>query len=372
VWVTDHGLREVARQAPDFFAWRSGVFDVRSDAPELMDHVLQSSLLDNLQFTNEGDLRRRVSFYSGVIREQQAQESADEAFLARMYTRLAGAHYWLGETTSAAQAAEKALTYAELHDDPFTLNDAAQILGLVALDHEAFDRARELFLHALDVGKRYDASRVVASARHQLGTLEQRLENFEEAERWFRSALDLVREAGDLDGQVATLHHLGTIALQTQRYEEAEAWYREALDQAEKLGSGYRTSMLLHQMGALALARGDFASAREQARASISLKRAIGDHGGVAYSLVLLGVAEGQAGRPLKAAELLAEAYATFKDHGEAGPRADVARSGFLTALNASPADEQPRLKQQWLDAGLPPVWEGRDDIAPLEAQPPP
>ena len=59
-WVGPHGLQQVARNAPDFWAWRSGVFDVRTESPQVAESVTQHAMVSNVRYTDRG-LERKAS-----------------------------------------------------------------------------------------------------------------------------------------------------------------------------------------------------------------------------------------------------------------------------------------------------------------------
>ena len=81
-WIREYGLRELATNAPDFWAWRSGVFDFRSEQVELSTPIMQTMIGESLVFQGPGDLDRRISLYEGLIEEYSQQEEPNERFLA--------------------------------------------------------------------------------------------------------------------------------------------------------------------------------------------------------------------------------------------------------------------------------------------------
>ena len=83
-WVREHGLREIATHAPDFWAWRSGVFDFRSEPFNVPLTAMQTALAEPLEFHDRADLERRISLYQGLIQEYSQQPQPDESFLARL------------------------------------------------------------------------------------------------------------------------------------------------------------------------------------------------------------------------------------------------------------------------------------------------
>jgi len=109
-WVGEHGLREVATNAPDFWAWRSGVFDVRSNEPDLSQSLSQVALADDVQFTNRADLERRAELYEGLIEEHEGE---DEEYVAQLRTKLFAILYRLRRLERAEEQAQKACEYAE-------------------------------------------------------------------------------------------------------------------------------------------------------------------------------------------------------------------------------------------------------------------
>jgi len=315
-WVREHGLRELATHAPDFWSWRSGVFDFRSEQIGMPARAVQTELAEPLYFQDRGDLERRVSLYQGLLREYSQQENLDERFLAGIYGRLASAFYLLGHLQQAEQAARDALEHSHhtgdltlKADSLFMLGAVAreqlrleeaenyqqrnlaileklgdevrqalsyQELGMIALERQQFDQAEQWHRKALGIKERYGLEQEEALSYHRLGVIAQMRQQFDEAEQWYRKALQIAERLGLEQMTVSTYHQLGLLAQERQQFDEAEQWYRKALQIAERLGLERNAADQYHQLGLLAQERQQFDEAEQWYRKALQIAERLG------------------------------------------------------------------------------------------------
>ena len=251
-WAGEHGLRELATNAPDFWAWRSGVFDFRSEQFERPAAAMRAALGEPVSFQDRGDLERRIGLYKGLIQEHGGQEKPDERFLARLELRLASACFTLGRLEEARSHALQALEHGPRSDDAGAEADALYVLGNVAIESGHIDEAERHAKKVLAFRRRSDDEAAVAFSYHQIGAVAQHRQRLDEAEEWFRKALTVLERLG-LERSAATeFHHLGVIAQERQWLEEAEGWYRKGLEIFERLGLERDAADEYHQLGTIA------------------------------------------------------------------------------------------------------------------------
>lgn len=396
VWVGDHGLRELARHAPDFFAWRSGVFDVRTDAPETTQHMTQVAATESLRYTTRGDLERRASFYASIIEEHTAQDDPDAAFLARMNRRLASVLLMVRRFDEAGDAAKSALEWAkeanrdderavalfyvarvaqerrdfedaerwyrkslaifEQQGDEHGVAGAHHNLGVIAQERREFDEAENLYRESLEA-ERQDNEHGAAITYHQLGRIAEERRDFEDAERWYRKSLEIAERQGDEHGAASTYHQLGMIAQERRDFEEAKRWYRKSLEIEERQGNEHGVAHTYHQLGMIAQERREFEEAERWYHKSSEVREFQKDNHAAANTHAQLGIVAALQGNYADAVDWLTQSVKAFvRTDDLAGARRNT--RNFLTLIDQAPASERPRLKHQWLDAGLPPVWE--------------
>jgi len=260
-WVTEYGFREIGTKAPDFWAWRSGVFDFRSVRERVEPPALSAAFGGGFEFADRGDLERRVSLYEGLIREQQAADSPDYGFLARLQNRLAWAYFELTRHREAESTARQALECAQRAGDPAEEATAESTLGALAIESAQFDAADAHLRRALEISSGLAQETGVATASHRLGILAQEQQQFDEAEKWYHQALEISERLGLERYAASGYHQLGRIAEERQRFDEAEKWYRQALEIKERLGHPPLAVDTLAQFGVLSRTRGQFPDA---------------------------------------------------------------------------------------------------------------
>jgi len=430
-WVGEHGLREVATNAPDFWAWRSGVFDVRSKFPDSGQSVSWRVLADDIQFTNRGDLERRAQLYEGLI---QRYEGEDDEYVARLRLKLAGTLYWLGRLGWANEEVHRAKEYADRERDNEVLSQAYRLLGVIVQDQRNLDKAEEwyrkslgiakglgnqrgvsktyhelgilaqarrklekaerLFKKSAEIKEQTEDRRLAATSYHQLGNVAQEQGNLEKAEQWYRRAEEIFEHFGDEHSLAKTYHGLGIVSQRQRNLEEAEELYHKAIEIAEQLGDEQGTAKTYHQLGIVSQEQGELEGAKARYSKAAEIFERLDDErwaaktylniGAVAQSRRHFEEAEARYRRALEVFEHLDDEWNASLVHWQWGrlghSRGDLREAGnqyikaiqgfnamnddrnmkqvlegFLEAYEQTSQNVQKDLRQQWIDAGLPP-----------------
>ena len=152
---------------------------------------------------------------------QDMERGAVLLHIAQMYWRL-------GNLGAAQRTAAEAVAIAERGDDVVLLSDACNRLA-VTIQFENPSRARELFVHALDIaGSLGDAFRRVRGLNN-IGVLEMVSNNPDEAWRVLTIAVEQARTAGLLESWGRAELNLGVLAGRIGNYEGALRAFSEAL-----------------------------------------------------------------------------------------------------------------------------------------------
>jgi tetratricopeptide (TPR) repeat protein len=165
-----------------------------------------------------------------VLLALEGEASASHADMERAAVLLliAQMHYRLGDLRAAQRVAEEAVTIAERGDDLVLLGDACNRLA-VTIQMENAPRARELFVHALDIATSLgDAFRRVRGLNN-IGVLEMICNNADEAWRVLTIAVEQARTAGIVESWGRAELNLGVLAGRIGNYEGALRAFSEAL-----------------------------------------------------------------------------------------------------------------------------------------------
>jgi tetratricopeptide (TPR) repeat protein len=255
-WVGEWGLREITTLAPDFWSWSSGTFDIRFERTEERTPVVDFALGEpQLGFEDKGDLLRLVSWYQGMIEEYSQEENPDNAFIGRLYARLAYYLFLVGRLADAEDNALAALKRAQEDENLGTAVDALGIAGRAVHRLRGVTEAKTRFAEALAISEEHNMPAKAATMSYLLGAVDLRQGRIDDAERWQRKALDIVDRLG-FEGEAAlSFHELGHIAAQRFQFDDAERWHQKALDVFDRLGWAGPTASCYHSLGEIARLR---------------------------------------------------------------------------------------------------------------------
>jgi adenylate cyclase len=160
--------------------------------------------------------------------EAEASEANEDMERAAVLLHIAQMHWRLGDLGASQRVAEEAVQIAKRGDDVVLLADACNRLA-VTIQLENAPRARELFVHALDIATSLgDAFRRVRGLNN-IGVLEMICNNSDEAWRVLTIAVEQARTAGIIESWGRAELNLGVLAGRIGNYEGALRAFSEAL-----------------------------------------------------------------------------------------------------------------------------------------------
>lgn len=201
LWLPDYALTALARKAPDFWAWRSGLYEFapeRETAEQTLE-VVSSQAVYITENLSEKAKRERLVMLKGLLEDYRELGSGLREQLAQIHI----------------------------------LNDIGITYGIL----EDFVAAKAAFEEALTVSRMLKDADNEAAALHNLGRVSQEWGEIEEARRLFYESLEIEKKLGDLRGMAITLHQLGRLAEVKGDVTEAARLFRESLNILDKLGT---------------------------------------------------------------------------------------------------------------------------------------
>ena len=253
LWLPDYALTRLAREAPDFWAWRSGVFEF---APEA--EMAESAL-------------RQMVYEPGVV-TSSLDAAAKRERLALLEQLLAD--------------------WRELGEGPHEQDAQVDILWKVGSLHQdlgQYGAARRAHQEALGITQRLNDEQGSAGLLHNLAMLAHRQGDYAEARRLYQESLDIKQQLGNRAGVAISFHQLAVLAQDQGDYAEARRLCQESLDIEQQLGDRAGVAQTLHNLGMLAQDQGDYAEARRLYQESLAIAQQLGDRAGVAQTLFQLG-----------------------------------------------------------------------------------
>jgi len=276
IWLPDYALTRMAREAPDFWGWRSGVFEFY---PELR---LMTSIEKTVTHDAVAD--------SLSLDEKRVRAAALEGLIGDYYELQRGKR-------------ENQALAAVLHS-----------LGNLRYQFGKYDVANKLYQESLRIKQDLGDNKGISASLHQLGRLAQDTGDLAEARRLYQESLEISQELGDKSGISASLHQLGMLAEDTGDLAEARKFYLESLKIFQELGDKSGVSKSLHQLGNLACITGDLAEARRLYQESMKISQELGDKNGLAITSAQLALLDEKECNMNSALELIRLAESIFVD----------------------------------------------------------
>ncbi len=318
-----YALDQLSREAPDFWAWRSGVFEVREEEEHLERMVHDVTRPGPGDYGNLSAVRKRehLEVLRGLLAELEARGDGERA-RGELHYRIARLLRSMGQWPEAEAAAAKALELAREAGDRRAIAAAGHKLAWVTQDRGDLEAAEEGYRKSLEVGEALGDKTCIAASYHQLGMVAQDRGDLAAAEDWYRKALEVFEALGSKTGIASSYHQLGRVAQDRGDLATAEDWYRKALEIDEALGDKTGIAASYHHLGMVAQARGDLEAAEDRYRKSLEIKEALGNRPDKASTYGQLGLLAEARGEPAAALDWTIRCVTLFPEfpHPATGP----------------------------------------------------
>jgi len=285
LWVTHRILREISRQAPDFWSWRKAVlrFVSQETEPILVRHEERS---------------------------QSSQPQSDNAFLPPL-------EELLSEIKSLESSTPESPNLATLYDQLGQVYAKRIASGKAANLEQERQQTIEAFQKAI---YRYQASNSQAALLSlfiELGNFldDQSLHN--QAILAFQRSLEISREIGNRNGEAASLNNLGNAYKSLGQHSRAIDFYQQSLEMMCDIGDRNGEANSLMGLGNAYHSLGQYQRAIDFYQQSLEIKRDIGDRNGEAASLIGLGNAYDSLGQYQRAIELYQQSLEIEREIGD-------------------------------------------------------
>jgi tetratricopeptide (TPR) repeat protein len=273
IWLPDYALTRLAREAPDFWGWRSGVFEF-SPERKFMDFVgksiIQDVQEDRLSLEQKIERATALDGLIGDYREMPRGERENRAF-AEVLRRRGDLHYLLGEHNEAFRMYEESLKISEEIGDRCDVSRSLHRLGILAQDNNEYDKARKYYQKSLKISQEIEDKNRLSKSLHQLGMLAQDIGEYDEARKLYQKSLKISQNLGEMSSVSKSSHQLGMLAQYVGDYEKARKLYQKSLKIDQDLGDKSGVSKSLHQLGMLAQDIGEYDEARKLFKQSLKI-----------------------------------------------------------------------------------------------------
>jgi tetratricopeptide (TPR) repeat protein len=163
-WLPEYALAMVAREAPDFYDWNSGVFEIEVPQPQreaLLAYAL--SLPDEAEASLPVEEKRaRLRLLEGLWEEYRGESVAERQARLQVTLKMARLHESLGDYNQARRLYEESLHIAE---------ELGDNLGVLAQQQGDYGQAWQFYEESLRIAEELGDRVEVASLLHNLGSV---------------------------------------------------------------------------------------------------------------------------------------------------------------------------------------------------------
>ncbi|MDZ8188969.1 MAG: tetratricopeptide repeat protein [Nostoc sp. ChiSLP02] len=339
IFLPDHALIRLAKYAPDFWAWRKGVFyfqTVKSTQELALEKTIQSErilgsldlperqeridLLERLLMEESTDVSTRITLLKelGVAYRSIGEAKRAEYFLLKALKltedneNLAGkkaiilhelgyTYYDLGEWEKAIALYNQSLEIEERIGNVQGKAATLHCLGVLYANKGEVDKAIALYNQSLEIKERIGNVQGKAATLHCLGMIYANKGEVDEAIALYNQVLEIDERTGNVQGKAATLHQLGNLYADKGKVDQAIALYNQSLEITERIGDVQTKAATLHQLAILYANKGEVDEAIALFNQSLEIKERIGNVQGKAMTLWWLGHLAEQQGEYTKA-----------------------------------------------------------------------
>jgi tetratricopeptide (TPR) repeat protein len=321
-WLPDYALTAVARYAPDFWAWRSGVFEFASE------NTLRSQT--TAQFTREGGWSavsnlspeaklRRLRLLESLFDDYKnlPDNAAVQAELANIAFSLGEIHHILYDFAQAIRYYEWALSLhrqmGEKAREAATLNN----IGGVYEDLGDKQQALAYYEQALSLWRQVGNRAGEAGTLNNIGRIYDDLGDKQQALAYYEQALLLRRQVGYKEGESTTLSNIGKVYDDLGDKQQALAYYEQALLLAQQVGDKTGEATTLNNIGRVYSDLGNKQQALTYFEQALSLQRQVGNKGSEATILSNIGMVYSDLGDKQQALTYLEQALLLAQQVGD-------------------------------------------------------
>ncbi|WP_238845530.1 tetratricopeptide repeat protein [Nostoc edaphicum] len=337
IFLPDHALTRLAKYAPDFWAWRKGVFyfqTVQSTQESAIEKTIQSErILGSLDLPER---QERIDLLERLLME----ESTDVRTRITISKELGVAYRSIGETKKAEDFLLKALKLIE--EDENLAGIKASVLhelGYIYHGLGEWDKAIALYNQSLEIKERIVNVQGKAATLHQLGIIYANKGEMHEAIKLYNQSLEITERIGDVQGKAATLHQLGIIYANKGEMDEAIKLYNQSLEIDERIGNVQGKASTLHCLGNLYANKGEVDEAIALYNQSLEIRERIGDVQGKAATLYNLGYIYANKGEVDQAITLFNQSLEIFERIGDVQGKAATLHNLAILYANKEEVD---------------------------------
>jgi len=318
IWIPAYALSVIMRHAPDFFSWRSSIFQFQS-APE---KVFQMSG----QMASEGSMavsnltvkekEERIKAIKNLLDDYQSlpPDESNRRSQAMLMSRLGEIYWMIGKPEEAIEYLQQALMMDREIGDRQEEGIGLGNLGNAYADKGQLGKTIEYQKHALEIAKEFKDKQNESTWLGNLGAAYADMGQLEKAIEYYQQALVINREIGNKRSEGIRLGNLGSAYYSLGQIEKAIEYYQQALVIDKEIGDKRGEGVDLGSLGNAYNEIGQLEKAIEYHQQALVIAKEIGDKQNEGLWLGNLGSAYIRLGQLDKAREYLNQALAIARE----------------------------------------------------------
>jgi len=326
---TPGDLRYLAREAPDFWAFRHRTVELlERPAEPAFARAVWALPREWARDQDKAEIQAGIALRERLLGELDADDPATAPSRASLLHDLGNLHYGLGERRRALKYYEQALSFSREVGDRAGEATALTNIGTVYARLGERQLALEYYEQALPIRREVGDRAREAATLNNIGAVYHGLGEGWRALEYYEQALPIDREVGDRAGEATTLTNIGLVYYNLGERRRALEYYAQALPIRREVGDRAGETRTLNNIGAVYNALGERRRALDYYERALPILREVGDRLGEATMLWNMG-----------------DVYEKLGEYAQAEPL--LARAVELLRAVESPKAER---AQEWLD----------------------
>lgn len=310
LWLPDYALDKVSVSSPDFWAWRSGVYEFPTEKKRWHSECalrLNTGWPALLSLSHQ-EKQQEIERLEELLRTAQniPHRKREKSIIARLSLQLGILYDALGSWNKAWECIEKSRRLAEDVGDQSLQSSAMHDLAALEDLRGNTDAARHLYEQSLLLSEQIGDGRGVAIGLIDLAYIHADKEELVTAQHLFEQSLQAFDQltdkktfnvfTEDVSYRANALLGLAHLYCIKEDWKQARSLYERALSIAKNMGNKSLHGIILHQMGILEQMQGNLVEAEALYKNSIQITLRLGDKNGLAASMMQLGELKAEQG----------------------------------------------------------------------------
>ncbi|YAF97134.1 MAG: tetratricopeptide repeat protein [Nodularia sp. CChRGM 3473] len=293
--LPNYAISRLAKFAPDFWAWKSGLFRFKTTESTRNEAIANTLNADtNIERLPTPEQQERIDLLHRLLMEYNPTGRIPSPEHLRnccnILNELGKAYLSQRKPIQAREYLEKAWEITKTFPDYSLQIEVINQLGESYQQQRQFESANSYHQQALDIAKKQENRRAVANSLFDLGNVSLDMRQFPQARDYYQQALEITIEFGDHYNCANTYHNLGIVAQELREYDQARDYYQQALEITIEFGDHYNCASTYHNLGIVAQELREYDQARDYYQQALEITIEFGDRYSCASTHHNLGI----------------------------------------------------------------------------------